>query len=84
MGVKRGIRNNRAGSRVPDVRHDLGCVMEELKPCPFCGCEHVEVANYGIQGYRNWWVCCPHCDAQGPAEDTEAEAIRMWQTRSST
>ena len=47
----------------------------ELKPCPFCG-------GAGYQ-HKHFWavVTCGTCAADGPAGDTEAEAITAWNAR---
>ena len=37
-------------------------MMGELKPCPFCGSDRVEVR--GLDDLR--WVDCMHCGATGP------------------
>lgn len=49
----------------------------ELKRCPFCGGEaDVDVGNFGGM------ICyCKTCFAQGKQCETEAEAIRAWNTR---
>ena len=50
-------------------------MSEELKACPFCG-------GAGYQ-HKHFWevVTCQNCSADGPAGDTEAEAIAAWNTR---
>lgn len=51
---------------------------EELRPCPFCQ-DGVELFINGGVGCR--WVECPSCGCDGPAYETEAEAIEAWNTR---
>jgi len=58
----------------------------DLKPCPFCGSEDVEIVPIGdvypfeadsnsVQGY------CSFCGCLGPEKETEAEATRAWNCR---
>jgi len=50
----------------------------EFKPCPFCG------ANATIWKQRSWYrVSCAAltCDADGPPDRREREAIQKWNTR---
>ena len=56
---------------------------EELKPCPFCGCNAAIVASKDLTGYQWFWAKCSHIidPHQGPRHDTEAEAIAAWNTR---
>ncbi len=55
--------------------------MSELKPCPFCGSEHLIFD----EGYIGGMINCKRCDAAGPwvqvTENIEEEAIRRWNTR---
>lgn len=56
-------------------------MMEELKPCPFCGGE-ADIDKYGW----GWNVRCldPKCHfhiVPMPAHETEKEAIEAWNTR---
>ena len=57
--------------------------MDELKPCPFCGCEDVVIKNHygtvyriGCQtdGCKGWWY-------ESVLYRTEAKAIEAWNTR---
>lgn len=52
--------------------------MTELKPCPFCPDGGELFINGGV-GCR--WVECSSCGCEGPAYETEAEAIEAWNTR---
>lgn len=47
--------------------------MEELKRCPFCGGEAIEVRSS-----ESYWVRCLGCDATGPSTYTEEEAWEAW------
>jgi len=52
-------------------------MQDELKPCPFCGCQNLFL-NLGVLRY----VSCPDCYAEGPWNDeSEEEAITAWNTR---
>lgn len=52
-------------------------MSEEIKPCPFCGSEDVEVfPNYG----RYFAACCD-CGSEGPNKERKEEAIRKWNQR---
>ena len=62
----------------------------ELKPCPFCGGENVEVYNrlerdpemelVGLTK-NNWNVLCNDCYALGGTRRTAIEAIEAWNRR---
>lgn len=49
-----------------------------MSPCPFCGYRKPRVVN-SYEG--QWYVECGDCCAQGPLENTEAEARVSWETR---
>jgi hypothetical protein len=50
---------------------------EELKPCPFCYSEDVELT--GVNGVvKFFFVQCNGCFWQGPAEDRIDIAASMW------
>ena len=56
--------------------------MKELKPCPF-GCPYEVYVEPHEEGYHTFYhVRCYVCDATGPDELTEAEAIAAWNKRS--
>jgi len=48
---------------------------EEVKPCPFCGSDFVEINRGG------WWGECGNCGAEGPAKETREEALAAWNLR---
>lgn len=56
---------------------------ERLLPCPFCGCADNDAASQcaaiSDDLYSIW---CGLCLAEGPACDSEAEAIAAWNKRS--
>lgn len=51
--------------------------MSELKPCPFCGSERVNVAE--IVG--DFFAVCGNCGAQGKQRATISDAIGAWNRR---
>lgn len=53
--------------------------MAELKPCPFCGGE-AELERSGEGVFETWYVTCIICGASN-WENTEAEAVKTWNTR---
>lgn len=63
--------------------------MENLKPCPFCGCHdrRVGIRKMGKTGYK---VICSRCGSSGPyiriadflgKMDAQEEAKRAWNRR---
>lgn len=54
---------------------------DKLEPCPFCNdSSYPENVNpYSLRGY--WVVRCSNCESEGPAENTEFEAIAAWNRR---
>lgn len=49
--------------------------MNELKPCPFCGCMKPQI-------WQNDRIICPRCNAEGPAGDGDAgAAVEYWNAR---
>ena len=50
---------------------------DQLKPCPFCGCELVKLrANNQV-----WWVECADCTACGPSSRNFRIASSAWNGR---
>ena len=54
---------------------------EYIKPCPFCGCERVEVSRTNPEAC--WIQCDPEngCGAESQTDPTRAGAIRNWNRR---
>ena len=50
--------------------------MEELKPCPFCGSEHVVCTKP-----TTWQVWCMDCKCIGPWKTERKDAIEAWNNR---
>lgn len=50
--------------------------MKELKPCPFCGNERVELIYNPL--VNKFCICCPNCYASGPLLETEHLATESW------
>ncbi|AOM39662.1 Lar family restriction alleviation protein [Xenorhabdus hominickii] len=51
----------------------------KLKPCPFCNSEHAEMNSYSDDTW--FFVQCTDCNANGPEEDTAANAEIAWNWR---
>lgn len=53
--------------------------MAELKPCPFCGGENLNVRK----GKYMWWIeCCnAYCGGSSGAKHYKKEAIEAWNRR---
>lgn len=50
----------------------------EIKPCPFCEGDDVQIDN--IMRADPWWVACKgmNCRCYGPNGNTREEAIKKW------
>lgn len=62
--------------------------MDELKPCPFCGAEILDMDYDYIPNKddrlsnREWWITCYECPCQGVRiVGTKKEAIKAWNQR---
>ena len=55
--------------------------MNELRECPFCGNEDVELALFNIGWPKAWWVHCEKCKSDGAWAPEEQKAIQKWNTR---
>ena len=59
--------------------------MEELKRCPFCGGEAIEVRTGGREDIMRrplaYWVRCSECDAETALCDSRSDAIAAWNRR---
>ena len=51
--------------------------MTELKPCPFCGSEQVEIAYLLTRPYS----ICKKCHGQIPCYNTYPDAKKAWNRR---
>jgi Lar family restriction alleviation protein len=52
--------------------------MEEIKPCPFCGCKEVEICRTNINAC---WVRCNGCGSDSNSNPTRKTAIEIWNNR---
>ncbi len=52
-------------------------------PCPFCGSEDIKVYDVPVDINPNFRAVCGNldCQAEGPAADTDKEAIEKWGRR---
>ena len=56
-------------------------MMNELKPCPFCGATNV---SHWIGDFGDHVVSCHVCFAQGSPTKTEEKAIAAWNRRTNS
>ena len=52
----------------------------ELKPCPFCGNSNEDHLLI-LVGRGYYYVWCGNCETEGPATDSELQAVVKWNTR---
>lgn len=50
----------------------------ELKECPFCGSDNIEIRVWQPSGYSIW---CLNCEAQTSREFAKTLSIERWNTR---
>jgi Lar family restriction alleviation protein len=62
------------------IANDYFTEQEELKPCPFCGCDQIQSSEMDkwVVPYARY---CRNCRAYGPHKRTYEEAIEAWNTR---
>lgn len=73
--------------RCPAFKDDSGCYFnwldleyeEELKPCPFCGCNEVKIAE-AFTGSGHC-VHCKRCDAKSGTYYVAENAVNAWNRR---
>lgn len=56
-------------------------MSNEMKPCPFCGCDRIalsSVLNYGRAIYK---FLCWKCGAVSGCSETKEGAVRLWNRR---
>lgn len=51
---------------------------DELKPCPFCGHDD---ATLTVNEFRDHYITCDNCEADGPWHHMKEAAIAAWNTR---
>ena len=54
---------------------------EELKCCPFCGCEAFADAVETLEKEPFWYVVCDTCYSSSDGYITEELAIKAWNQR---
>jgi Lar family restriction alleviation protein len=55
--------------------------VTELKPCPFCGSEDIEIDCAGYLDDSDHWVICQDCGAASGIIKEASDAIEAWNTR---
>lgn len=53
---------------------------QELKPCPFCGSDNLDLSN-GYDEDANWVIICKDCKAGGTFCAEKIKAVSKWNTR---
>ncbi|MGG2041165.1 Lar family restriction alleviation protein [Burkholderia gladioli] len=56
-------------------------MSDKLSDCPFCGGTNCTATSKGISKW--YFIYCPDCLAEGPAENTPDQAIAAWNRRAS-
>lgn len=65
---------------LPMVRKRSGAMSKELKSCPFCGSENIEIYRDWFSDY--WIIGCRECEAERNRFLCRADAVTFWNTRS--
>ena len=57
--------------------------MADLKPCPFCGSEVLEMDKGDLHDDCDlwWYITCYDCPCQGVEALSKNEVIKAWNTR---
>ena len=55
--------------------------MSDLKPCPFCGSDDVQVYNSSFVECKNCWATGPIFENPDDEDDGTDEAIDSWNDR---
>ena len=56
-------------------------MSEELKPCPFCGSDDIDVTYTYVDDGLDYYAECTDCYCRGAWEPTAAKARAAWNTR---
>ena len=57
-------------------------MIENARPCPFCGCQDVELSEQAFDGDPyNYQILCEGCGTTTGGYATKDEAIAFWNTR---
>ena len=55
--------------------------MEELEPCPYCGCETAAMHGGADNSTMMYWVSCLSCGARGGRAFSKDDAAKKWNRR---
>jgi Lar family restriction alleviation protein len=59
-------------------------IVTELKPCPFCGSDKIDVTpDYLLFFVLGWVARCEDCEAEASMMGTPDLALQRWNRRSS-
>lgn len=56
-------------------------MSDELKPCPFCGSDDIDVTYTYVDGGLDYYAECTDCYCRGAWEPTGAKARAAWNSR---
>lgn len=57
-------------------------MRNELKPCPFCGTNHIRLGGgENINGNPFWYICCNECGCSQWGGKNKEEVVKNWNTR---
>ena len=56
-------------------------IEAELKPCPFCGCKHIEFNTPQIDPQIHYQVYCVKCGCGTMGYPDKVKVIKIWNTR---
>lgn len=54
-------------------------MMDELKPCPFCGSNDIDIEK--LEKYGTYYLSCKQCSIEQPLYNTLEQAINAWNRR---
>lgn len=62
------------------IRPEVPARSHEVRECPFCGRERPYAQDSGVV-LKRWRYRCYRCDAIGPAEPDQLQALIAWNRR---